>query len=161
MMAENTLSVLAGVVETLEKAGVRTWLFGGWAEDLLGLRPPGPHGDIDLLYPAEDFGLLDEFLRVQAGAEEILAKRFLHKRAFRWQDVRVEVFLVRREAAGLETDFFGLHRLLWPDDTLSQTLRLEGRELAAASPAALRLYRARHGVVEQAYRRYVAQRGAA
>ena len=154
-MAENSLPLLADVVGALAESGIRTWLFGGWAEELFGVRPPGPHRDIDLLYPAVGFEPLDEFLRVRGDVEEVRAKRFSHKRAFLWQGVVVEVLLVRREGAGLVTDFFGAHRFLWPPDTISRMVRLPSGECGAASPAALRLYRERHGEVEQAYREHI------
>ena len=31
--------------------GVETWVFGGWGEELRGLKPPAQHADLDLLYP--------------------------------------------------------------------------------------------------------------
>lgn len=159
-MAENTIHLLVGVVKALADAQIKTWLFGGWAEELSGLRPPGPHWDIDLLYPAQSFRLLDEFLWAHDDAEEIRPKRFTHKRAFRWHGALVEVFLVCPETAGHITDFFGgIHQFLWPQDTLSYTALLPCGECPSASPAALRLYRERHGDVEQAYRRYIAQLG--
>ncbi len=78
-MAENTLDLLAEVIQMLADAQINTWLFGGWAEELSGLCPPRPHRDIDLLYLAQGFTRLDEFLRTQRGAQEATAKRFLHK----------------------------------------------------------------------------------
>jgi len=39
----------------LEDAGTEARLFGGRAEELLGLAPPHRHHDVDLLYPAADF----------------------------------------------------------------------------------------------------------
>jgi len=156
-MAENTIHLLVGVVKALADAQIKTWLFGGWAEELSGLRPPGPHRDIDLLYPAQSFGSLDEFLRAHGDAQEIRPKRFTHKRAFRWHGVLVEVFLVCPETEGHVTDFFGgLHRFLWPQDTLSHMVLLPCGECPSASLTALRLYRERHRDVEQAYRRHMA-----
>ncbi len=154
-MAENTLELLAEVVQMLADVQIRTWLFGGWAEELSGLCPPRSHGDIDLLYPAQDFIRLDEFLRAQSEAKEVTAKRFSHKRAFEWQGVLVEGFLVRPEAEGLVTDFFSTFQFVWPQDTLSSTVMLPGGEWPCASAAALRQYRARHNEVEQAYRDYM------
>ena len=156
-MAENTLTLLADAVGALAEAEIRTWLFGGWAEELLGVRPPGPHRDIDLLYPAEDFGTLDEFLRAHSDVEEVRAKRFSHKRAFQWQGVLVEVFLVRREGANLVTNFFGTHSFPWPPETLSRMVWLPTGECKAASPTALRLYRERHGEIKQAYQEHAAR----
>lgn len=154
-MAENTLDLLAEVVQMLADAQIKTWLFGGWAEELSGLCPPRPHRDIDLLYPAQSCARLDEFLRAQSKAKEVEAKRFAHKRAFEWRGVLVEVFLVRLEDSRLVTDFFSSVQFAWPPDTLLLTVRLPGGEWPCASAAALRQYRARHGEVEQAYTDYM------
>ena len=156
-MAENTLELLTDIITTLAEAQTKTWLFGGWAEELSGLCPPRPHHDIDLLYPAQSFAQLDEFLRTQNGAKEVQAKRFAHKRAFEWQGVLVELFLVRPDGDVLVTDFFGTLPFVWPEDTLSFTVILSGGEWSCASAAALRQYRERHGEVEQAYRLFTAQ----
>lgn len=151
-MAENTVDLLAEVVHMLADAQMKMWLFGGWAEELSGLCPPRAHHDIDLLYPAQSFMRLEEFLRAQSGAQEVTAKRFPHKRAFEWSGVLIEAFLVRPEADALVTDFFGTFQLVWPQDTLLSAVILPGGEWPCASAAALRQYRARHGEVEQAYR---------
>ena len=67
------------------------------------VRPssPGPHRDIDLLYAAQSFARLDEFLRAQSDVQEVTAKRFSHKRAFEWRGLLVEMFLVRSDAGML------------------------------------------------------------
>ena len=150
-MAENTLDLLAEVVGMLADAQIKTWLFGGWAEELSGLCPPRLHRDIDLLYPARSFARLDEFLRTQSDVQEVTAKRFPHKRAWEWQGVLVEVFLVCPEAERLVTDFFGTFQFAWPQDTFLSAVMMPGGEWSCASAAALRQYRARHGEVEQAY----------
>jgi len=153
-MAENTAHLLSATVRALVEAGIRVWLFGGWAEELSGLRPPGPHQDIDLLYPAQDFDRVDEFIRLCNDAEEIRPKRFVHKRAFRWQGVMVELFLVQQGPGGCVTNFFGIHPWEWPEDAFSYTVPLLGGNTPSASPAALCLYRTRHGDVEHAYRQH-------
>ncbi len=98
-------------------------------------------------------------MQAQGDAEEVRAKRFAHKRAFRWHDVLVEVFLVSPKAEGHITDFFGTYRFLWPQDTFLHTALLPCGKWPSASPAALRLYRKRHGNVELAYREHIAQNG--
>ena len=153
-MSQSSLELLAEVVQTLANAEVKTWLFGGWAEELSGLCPPRAHRDIDLLYPAQSFERLDEFLRTQSEAQEVQAKRFPHKRAFEWTGVLVEVFLVRSDTDVLVTNFFGTYSFEWPQDTLSHTATLPNGEWPCASPATLRLYRARHGEIEQPYKNY-------
>ncbi len=157
-MAENTLGLVAEVIKTLADAHIKTWLFGGWAEELLEIRPAGLHKDIDLLYPAQDFDLLDNFLQTQTDMSEVLSKRFGHKRAFQWRTVLVEVFLVRSEAAGFATNFFDTYQFAWPQDTFSASAQSFGRQYLTASSAALRHYREQHENVEQAYQQYAAKR---
>ena len=45
----NDLSFVMRVVDMLEDARLRVWLFGGWAEELRGLRAPCEHADVDFL----------------------------------------------------------------------------------------------------------------
>lgn len=153
-MPHPSVELVADVVQALADAQIETWLFGGWAEELSGLCPPRLHRDIDLLYPAQDFDRLEEFLRTHPNRQEVRAKRFPHKRAWEWQGVLIEVFLLRPGAGELVTDFFGELQFVWPQDTLLSSVKLPNGTLPCASVAALRLYRARHGEVEQAVRRY-------
>lgn len=80
-----------------------------------GLVAPRPHRDIDLLYPAPDFAAVDELL-ASGAVDEIVAKRFPHKRAFELDGVMTELFLVRNDPAGHYTDFWGDQRYDWPND---------------------------------------------
>ena len=159
-MSENNLMLVFDVMQALANAQIKTWLFGGWAEELLSLRLPGPHRDVDLLYLAPDFGPLDEFLQMSEGIEEIPSKHFVHKRAFLWQKVVVEVFLVQAEACGYVTDFFSLYRFWWPEDTFEHPpyAHQSSVDYALVSPSALHLYRERHQAVEHARRQYRLQR---
>ena len=50
--------------------GGYTWVFGGWAEELSGISPPRLHKDVDLLYPAKDFELVDDIVR-RSGLQKI------------------------------------------------------------------------------------------
>jgi len=123
----NDLTFVLRVVDLLASHGLRTWVFGGWAEELRGLAPPRPHASIDLLYPAPDFARLDAL-----GLDSIAAKRFPHKRAFAVDRVMVEVVLVQRDATGWHT---GGHR--WPPNVF-----VSGGRLPVASAEALVGYRA-------------------
>jgi len=58
----NDLPFVLRVVDLLEDARLRVWLFGGWAEELRGLRAPCEHVDVDFLYPGRDFSRVDRFL---------------------------------------------------------------------------------------------------
>lgn len=129
-------------IELLESVGVRTWLCGGWAEERRGLIPPRPHTDVDLLYPAPTFDVLDRSL--QSGTlHEIAAKRFHHKRAFDLLGTMVEVVLLEPAGAGHVTNFWNVLRFEWPHDTLSD---IDGSRVA--SPSALNQYRQWHDHVD-------------
>jgi hypothetical protein len=133
----NDLAFVRRVVAQLEAQGILTWLFGGWAEELVGLSLPREHHDVDLLYPGEDFRLVDEFLAA-GGVDEITAKRFPHKRAFETAGLMVELFLVRRAGTRYYTDFWGVTRHWWPPNMLD----VDRGGLRVASDTALVDYRA-------------------
>lgn len=136
MPPANDLPFVRRVVSELAAAGIATWLFGGWAEELLSLSPPREHRDVDLLYPAEDFAAVDAFLATGA-VDEIAAKRFPHKRAYESDGIMVELFLVRADGSGLFTEFWGTIRHAWPADLLDY--RAGG--MRVASEAALAGFR--------------------
>ena len=79
----------------MAREGLHAWVFGGWAEELLGLIGPRRHSDLDLLLPAKSFSALDQFID-KHGVQDIAEKHFPHKRTFEGDSVRVEVFLVHR-----------------------------------------------------------------
>ena len=92
----NDLSFVMRVVDLLEDARLRVWLFGGWAEELRGLRAPCEHVDVDFLYPGRDFARVDRVLDERAAFEEVEGKRHDHKRAFMLEGALVELLLVLR-----------------------------------------------------------------
>jgi hypothetical protein len=124
------LTVVLRAVDLLASYGLRTWVFGGWGEELRGLVAPRQHGDVDLLYPGRDFTRLDAL-----DLDWIHAKRLAHKRGFVLDGVMVEVFLVERDEWGWRT---GDHR--WPPNVFAASGRLP-----VASAAALASYRAWRG----------------
>jgi hypothetical protein len=129
----NDLAFVMRVVDMLEDARLRVWLFGGWAEELRGLRSPCDHTDVDLLYPGRDFGRVERFLEEIGG--EIVAKRAPHKRAVALEGVPVELMLVQRDELGWYTSLpRGRHP--WPADVFATAGRLP-----VASAAALESYR--------------------
>ncbi len=133
------LAVVLRVADVLEGARLRTWLFGGWAEELTGLSAPREHAGIDLLYPGRSFDRVDRFLE-RAAVGEIAAKRESHRRVFILEGAQVELLLVQRDEHGWHTDFpAGRHS--WPDDVFAG-----GGRLPVASEAALSGYRARLAV---------------
>jgi hypothetical protein len=105
----------------LAEAGVHTWVFGGWAEEMRGLVPPRDHQDLDLLCPVSDLTSLDEFLASERVPEQLL-KRFPHKRAFDLDSVCVELILVQRDDQGYFTNFWGSIRYDWPADVFDGTV---------------------------------------
>lgn len=131
----NDLRFVERVLALLAGEGIAARVFGGWAEELLGLDEPRAHSDLDLLVAADDWRTVDRLL---LRLDEIRAKRFEHKRAFVLDGVMVELFLVRRDTEGLFTTFWGSRRP-WPDDTLA-----DDGPLPVASAAAVAGYRAQH-----------------
>ena len=131
----NDLVFVQDVVQMLGARGVRVWVFGGWAEQLVGLAEPRRHVDVDLLYPAGSFDALDALDLPWIDD----AKRYAHKRAFAHEGVVVEVFLVKRDDLGFYTELPG-GTFRWPRDVLSGV-----HGLRVAGPDALRNSRAEHG----------------
>jgi hypothetical protein len=148
---EHNLQLVGTVVAALAEVGCETWIFGGWAEEINGLCPPRGHGDIDLLLPARSFHQLDALF--DGGVfSEIVTKRFPHKRALRYDDVVVELFLVQRDTLGPHTSFWGCVRHDWPSNTCTDRLGLR-----VATPEALRGYRAHHRQLHQPRADWLAQ----
>ena len=155
MPQANDLDLVLRVLGILERAGVSTWISGGWAEELRGLRPVGGHGDIDLLYPAGSFEILDAFLARSRAVAEIPLKRFSHKRAFELEKVMIEITLVEQENDRYVTRFFaGLHTFIWPGDTFQWMPVGPHPRLPVASDAAIKRYRENHAAVERAYQAF-------
>jgi hypothetical protein len=123
----NDLTFVLRVVDLLASHGLRTWVFGGWGEELRGLRAPCTHADVALLYPAPDFARLDTL-----DLEWVAARRLAHRRAFVLDGVLVELLLVARDGEGWHT---GAHR--WPSNVFVSAGRLP-----VASAEALGAYRA-------------------
>ena len=135
----NDLDFVYDVVDRLAQRGVHVWVFGGWAEQLLGLDDPRRHVDIDLLYPADSFDAVDELELPWIGA-----KNFAYKRAYAHEGVLVEMFLVQRDADGHYTDFpGGRHR--WAGDLLWGV-----HGLRVAGPRAVSEYRAAYATLRAA-----------
>ena len=123
------IGVVLRVVDTLEAARLRVWLFGSWAEELRGLRVPCEHLGVDLLYPGRDFARVDAFI----GDDEIDLRP--HKRSFELDGVPVELLLVQKDEEGWYTEL-PLRRHRWPPDVFANAGRLP-----VASATALDGYR--------------------
>jgi hypothetical protein len=127
----NDLEYVLEVVDLLWADGVRGWLFGGWGEELRGLRPPVEHPGVDLLYPARDWNRVDAL-----ELDWLDDRRLPWRRAFRHRGVTVELVLVERDVRGWFTQL-KRRRHNWPDDIFSTNGRLP-----VASAAALMSHRA-------------------
>ena len=135
----NDLDFVVDAVDLLWSQRVRTWIFGGWGEELRGLSPPREHADLDLLYPARDWSRVDKL-----DLEWIEAKRFRWKRAFLLDGTTVELFHVERDETGWFTEL-ATRRHDWPSDVF----RANGR-VPVASRGALLSYRESREVAEEA-----------
>jgi hypothetical protein len=126
----NDLAFVERAVLLLETKGVDTWVFGGWAEELRGLIKPREHVDVDLLYPAEGWSIVDNLY-----LDWVEEKRFDWKRAFKLEGITVELFLVQYDARGWYTQL-ERRRHNWPANVFSNNGRLP-----VVSTAALAGYR--------------------
>ncbi|HUS21184.1 MAG TPA: hypothetical protein VMZ66_04135 [Aeromicrobium sp.] len=127
------LILVERAVRLLQEGGFDVAVFGGWGEELRGLRPPRSHRDVDLVVLDAALEELDEFLHQ---SHEIPAKRLPHKRAFRLDDVAVELSLAFRTAHGAEIRW-------WDDDPveLAEFAISQIHRLPVANAAALASYR--------------------
>ena len=141
----NHFADLAEALALLAGAGVPCLVFGGWAEELLALRPPGLHRDIDLVHLNDSFAAADLALETRRLPDEIRAKRFPHKRAFAWRGFCCEILLIQDSHVQPVTWFWGDVPLFWqaPVEHAGPVLRA-GHRFKVVSTANLRLYRARH-----------------
>lgn len=104
----NTLETLVDILSLLAARGVPCSISGGWAEEILGLRPPWQHHDIDLVHEGRDFSRLDQILDDQGKIlRPVPAKRFHHKRAFIFKDTLCEIILVDHDDDSPMTCFWG------------------------------------------------------
>jgi hypothetical protein len=127
------LEFVLRAVDVLRAEGIRTWVGGGWGEELRVLTPPREHRDLELLYPARAWERVDAL-----DLEWIDARRERHTRAFVFEAIPVELLLVERDEQGWFTERpDGRHD--WPSDVFASS-----GWLAVASAAALQGYRRAH-----------------
>ncbi len=144
MSVANNLKLVLEVTTALDSHKVYTWLFGGWAEELQGIISPRIHKDIDLLYPAPNFDILDKLLLSDVlEIREIKAKHFIHKRAFLYHGIMIEVILLQKDNSQYFTNFFGQKIFYWPKDSLEE-LNFQKQKIRIASVETLQLYRLNH-----------------
>lgn len=150
-MEKNEFTFLSAIIEKLLSYGLDVCIFGGWAEELRGIRKPSSHSDIDILIRANNFCKLENVLKKYRKITEISKKRFSHKRAYSWNGMRVEFFLVKPSAKLLTSVFDGRLIITWPTDTFADS-PIFG--LPVASEASLKMYRQAHKNIESAYLDY-------
>jgi len=140
----NTTDLVCDVLALLAAQAVHCDLFGGWAEELLGLRQPGPHADVDLVYRADSFAAVDAVIR-RASVREIPEKRFSHKRAIIHRGILCELLLVQDRDRAPFTLFWSDVRFRWNTPFLYPgTIMLNGQAISVVSETNLILYRAEH-----------------
>lgn len=152
---ENNITFLTTAYTLLYNAGIPVVVFGGWAEEVQGVIQPRPHKDVDLLYEAEDFTVVDRFLATHEEAKEILPKHFPHKRAFMFRGVMVELLLLQKEGDRLITNFWNEYKFEWPLDLATPVVLLDGVILSVATPAVLTLYREKFSEIEKIRQKYL------
>jgi hypothetical protein len=141
---DNSREKVAAVMAKLRHAGVICDLFGGWAEEVLGLREPSTHSDIDMVHRSETFKEFDIRLQNVPEFEEVPLKRFRHKRAFRYYGTLCEITLVQERERPL-TFFWGDVPFLWDTPLLHGALVEVGREpISVVSASNLKRYRNLH-----------------
>ncbi len=151
-MATNSFAFICSTLDRFQQAGIALWVFGGWAEEIWQITPPRPHNDIDLLYPAESFDMLDRVIAADPAFVEIPPKRFSHKRAILYQRVMVEFFLVQGMAPHFVTSFFdGRYLFHWPSDIFTRTVCVDQQTIGVASRTVLAQYRQQHAAIAHAY----------
>jgi hypothetical protein len=133
---------------SLAAHGLRPILFGGWAKQLLGRWPGGPHQDLDVLVRAQRIEELDAYLAARR-AQPFSPKRHPHKRGYLLAGTLVELFLVSQQGDELVTDFYGGYRRVWPAP-ISSELVVSGQPIELATPATILAYERDHRHVQDA-----------
>lgn len=116
----NTKSKLLEIVTRLENEGLKIVIFGGWAAELQKIEKVRPHSDIDLLILDKDFNRLVGFINRN---EWEIVKSYSHKKAFMFDGIMVEVFLVRIDDNEFTTEFTGEEKSVifhWPDQLFTE-----------------------------------------
>ena len=139
----NTSENLANILAILAAQGVACDVFGGWAEEILGLRDPWPHSDIDLIHQSDSFTALDSALSNMTNVvRAVPAKHFPHKRAFVFRETLCEIILARADCPGLVTYFWGDVAYHWEQPLLHpEAIRIGADRFSVVSAANLLKYR--------------------
>jgi hypothetical protein len=138
----NTKEMLSAALRDLRAQGLACDLFGGWAEELLGLREPWAHGDIDLIYRGESLAAFDA---VGDRFSPVPQKRFHHKRAFLFRNILCEIVLVQDAEARPVTHYWGDVPFHWEQPLLHpRAIDLCGEPVTVVSAENLHRHRRLH-----------------
>lgn len=138
----NTRETLASVLRLLRTSGLPCDVFGGWAEELLGLKSPWQHRDIDLIYRGDSLAGFDA---LKVDLRSVPSKRFRHKRAFMFRDTLCETILVRDADSQPVTMYWGDVPFRWDRPLLHDGIvELCGEAVAVVSAANLEKHRRLH-----------------
>lgn len=138
----NTLETLAAALREFRTRGLRCDIFGGWSEELLAVREPWEHCDIDLIYRGENLLAFDAIV---SGFTPVRPKRFHHKRAFLFRDILCEVILVQDAAIRPVTHYWGDVPFYWDQPLLHpQAIDLCGETVTLVSVENLQKHRRMH-----------------
>lgn len=109
------------------------------------MRPPRPHGDIDLVHLTPGLGAIDRALTRGRLGHEIVLKRFPHKCAFLAGGACCEILLIDATAEPPFTCFWGDVPFYWQRPQLEPHA---ADPISIVSRANLRHYPARHRQTE-------------
>jgi hypothetical protein len=138
----NTRETLAAVLRDLRAQGLPCDIFGGWAEELLGLREPWEHQDIDLVYRGDSLAAFDA---IRSDFSPVPLKRFHHKRAFIVRNVLCEIILIQDAKRRPVTHYWGDVPFYWDQPLLHpQAIALHGEPVPAISAENLQRHRRLH-----------------
>lgn len=138
----NTRDTLAAVLRNLRAQGLPCDVFGGWGEELLCLRQPGEHRDIDLAYRGDGLGAFDA---VGNDFSPVPLKRFHHKRAFLFRGILCEIILVEDAESRPVTHYWVDAPFYWHQPLLHpQPIDLSGEAITVISAENLRRHRQLH-----------------
>ena len=139
----NTRETLAIVLRMLRIGGAACDVSGGWAEELLGLREPWKHGDIDLVLQGNTFERVDELMtRLGGSVCEVPQKRFAHKRAFVFRQTLCEITRIGGDEMQPVTHYWGDVPFFWHPPLLhDKPVVLNGETITVLSAANLEKHR--------------------
>ena len=140
--SRNTRETLAALLRELRAQNLPCDVFGGWAEELLDLREPWEHRDIDLLYRGDGLAAFDA---LGSDFSPVPLKRFHHKRAFIVRNVLCEIILIQDAERRPVTHYWGDVPFYWDRPLLHpQPVDLCGAPVTAISAKNLQRHRRLH-----------------